>query len=188
MFPFITITDDVITLRPYEFGDENALYKAIHESVSVMEPWMAWANEKYTNEMALNFVTVMRAQWANGSHYAFAITDAKTGGFIGGCSLSHIHPMYHFCNLGYWIRTSRHGKGFAGRSAKLAARFAFEKVKLIRAEIVIAVGNERSRRVAEKIGAHYEGILLNRMTVGTRIYDAHMFSLLPSDFGLVARL
>jgi hypothetical protein len=42
--------------------------------------------------------------------------------------------------------------------------------------------------VAKKIGAHYEGILLNRMVVGTQIYDAHMFSLLPSDFGLVARL
>jgi len=76
----------------------------------------------------------------------------------------------------------------AGRAALIGARFAFEKIKLIRAEIVIAVGNEASKRVAEKIGAHYEGILLNRMTVGKNIYDAHMFSLLPSDFGLVASL
>ncbi|HNK63948.1 MAG TPA: GNAT family protein, partial [Anaerolineales bacterium] len=72
--------------------------------------------------------------------------------------------------------------------ARLAAHFAFESVNLIRAEIVIAVGNEASKRVAEKIGAHYEGILLNRMTVGTKIHDAHMFSLLPSDFGLTASL
>jgi RimJ/RimL family protein N-acetyltransferase len=86
------------------------------------------------------------------------------------------------------VRTSRRGKGFAGRAAKLAARFAFEKVNLIRAEIVISVGNEASKRVAEKIGAHYEGIMLNRMVVGTQIYDAHMFSLLPSDIGRVARL
>ena len=42
-------------------------------------------------------------------------------------------------------------------------------------------------RVAEKIGAHAEGILLNRMVVGSSIYDAHMYSLLPSDFGLVDR-
>ena len=74
------------------------------------------------------------------------------------------------------------------RAAQLAARFAFEKAKLIRAEIVIAVGNERSKRVAEKIGAHYEGILLNRMVKGTQICDAYMFSLIPSDFELVARL
>ncbi len=54
--------------------------------------------------------------------------------------------------------------------------------------IVIAVENEASKKVAEKINAHYEGVLLNRMTVGKNIYDAHMFSLLPSDFGLRASL
>jgi RimJ/RimL family protein N-acetyltransferase len=88
--------------------------------------------------------------------------------------------------VGYWVRTSRHGEGIAGRATKLAARYGFEHAGLIRAEIVMAVGNEKSRRVAEKIGAHYEGILLNRMVVGKSIFDAHMYSLLPSDFGLGA--
>jgi RimJ/RimL family protein N-acetyltransferase len=102
--------------------------------------------------------------------------------------LSHIHTLYHFGNLGYWVRTSRRGQGIAGRAAKLIARFAFEKVKLIRAEIVIAVGNDASKRVAEKIGAHAEGILFNRIVINELVCDAHMFSLLPSDFGLVAQL
>ncbi len=188
MFPFIKLTDDTITLRPFEFGDENVMYTAVHESLPELKPWMSWANEKYSNEVARNFITLTRAHWSSGAMYAFAIADTRTGELIGGCSLSHIHPVYYFCNLGYWVRTSRHGEGIAGRAAKLAAHFAFEKVKLIRAEIVIAVGNEPSKRVAEKIGAHDEGILLNRMVVGKEIYDAHMFSLLPADFGLVARL
>jgi RimJ/RimL family protein N-acetyltransferase len=188
MFPFIKLTDNTITLRPFEFGEENELHKAVQESILELEPWMSWANEKYTNEVALNFITLTRTYWSNGSLYAFAVTDAQTGAIIGGCSLSHMHPIYHFCNLGYWVRTSRHGEGIAVRATKLAARFAFEKLNLVRAEIVIAVGNEPSKRVAEKAGAHYEGILLNRMVVGTNICDAHMFSLLPSDFELVARL
>jgi ribosomal-protein-serine acetyltransferase len=188
MFPFITLTDGSISIRPFEFGEGNALHKAVHESIPELEPWMSWANEKYTAETALNFITLTRAYWSNESMYAFAIIDTKTGGVIGGCSLSHIHPVYHFCNLGYWVRTSRQREGIAGRAAQLAARFAFEKVKLIRVEIVIAVGNEPSKRVAEKIGAHYEGILLNRMVVGTKICDAHMFSLLPSDFEMIAQV
>jgi len=149
---------------------------------------MSWANDSYTKETAQNFITLTRTYWSNGSLYAFAITDVQTGGIVGGVSLSHIHPVYHFCNLGYWVRTSRHGEGIAARATQLAARFAFERVNLIRVEIVISVGNEPSRHVAEKVGAHYEGILLNRMVVGTHIYDAHMFSLLPSDFELVAKL
>jgi len=188
MLPFITLTDGVINLRPFEFGDEKNLHQAVRESLGELKPWMSWANENYTSETALSFITITRAYWTNQSLYAFAITDAKTGAIIGGCSLSHFHPIYHFCNLGYWVRTSRHREGIAGRAANLAARFAFEKAGLIRAEIVISVGNKPSKRVAEKIGAHYEGILLNRMVVGTQICDAYMFSLLPSDFGLVAKL
>ncbi|MBC7877976.1 MAG: GNAT family N-acetyltransferase [Anaerolineales bacterium] len=188
MFPFITLTDNTITLRAFEFGEENELYQAVQESLLELEPWMSWANEQYTSEVAANFITITRAQWSNGGMYAFAISDAKTGKILGGCSLSHIHPIYHFCNLGYWVRTSRHGEGIAGRATKLIAQFAFEKVKLIRTEIVIAVGNEPSKRVAEKVGAHYEGLLLNRMVVGKDFYNADMYSLIPSDFGLVAKL
>jgi ribosomal-protein-serine acetyltransferase len=188
MYPFVKLTDDFVTLRPYEFGDENNLHKAVQESLPELKPWMTWANESYSSETARNFITLTRAYWSSGAMYAFAITDTQTGEFLGSCSLSHIHPIYQFCNLGYWVRTSQCGRGIAGRAAKLSARFAFEKVKLIRAEIVIAVGNEASKRVAQKVGAHDEGILFNRMTIGTQICDAYMFSLLPSDFGLVAQL
>jgi RimJ/RimL family protein N-acetyltransferase len=145
---------------------------------------MSWATELYTVQVARDFIAITRAEWSRGSMYAFAILDANTNEILGGCSLSHFHPVYRFCNLGYWVRTARRGKGYAGRAARLAAQFGFERAGALRAEIVIAVGNEASKRVAEKIGAHYEGILLNRMTVRECIFDACMFSLLPSDFGL----
>jgi RimJ/RimL family protein N-acetyltransferase len=60
--------------------------------------------------------------------YSFANAAAHTPEFLGGCGLSHIHPIYKICNLGYWIRTPQHGHGYAGRAAKLAARYAFEHV------------------------------------------------------------
>ncbi|MCL4273040.1 MAG: GNAT family N-acetyltransferase [Anaerolineales bacterium] len=188
MFPFVHLTDGTITLRPFEFGEEVILRNAVHESMRELSPWMSWANSSYTVDVARNFIAITRAEWSRGTLYSFAITDTRTHEFLGGCGLSHIHPIYKFCNLGYWVRTPHHGRGIAGRAAKLAARYAFEKAGIIRAEIVIAMGNDASKRVAEKIDAHYEGILLNRMTVGKQIYDAHMFSLLPSDFGLVASL
>ncbi len=186
MYPFTILTDGVVTLRAYEFGDERALHQAIQESLPELSPWMSWASKDYTIEVANSFITVTRAHWSSGASYNFAIVDARSGEYLGGCGLSQIHPVYHFCNLGYWVRSTKHGQGIAGRAAKMIGKYAFEKIKLIRAEIVIAMDNLPSKRVAEKIGAHYEGILLNRMVVGKAIYDAHMFSLLPSDFGLVA--
>lgn len=182
------LTDGILLLRPFRLEDASQVYQAARESLAEIKPWMSWAHEGYSQQETEEFIRMTRARWVEGTTFGFAITDARTGDVLGGCGLSYIHPIYHLCNLGYWVRTSRHGQGIAGRAAKLAARFGFEHAGIIRAEIVMAVGNEKSRRVAEKIGAHYEGTLRNRMVVGKTIYDAHMFSLLPSDFGLEARL
>jgi ribosomal-protein-serine acetyltransferase len=182
------LTDDALLLRPFHLDDTKQVFEAVHESLTELKPWMSWAHDAYSQQEAEDFIRITRARWVEGTLFAFVITDVKTGQVLGGCSLSHLHPVYHLCNVGYWVRTSRHGEGIAGRAANLAVRHGFENAGLIRAEIVVALGNEKSRRVAEKIGAHYEGVLLNRMVVDRSIYDAHMFSLLPSDFGLVARL
>jgi ribosomal-protein-serine acetyltransferase len=182
------ITDGVILMRKFHLRDAEELFTAVHESLTELRPWMSWAHDGYSLDEAKEFIRVTRSRWEEGTLFAFVITDAKSGVVLGGCSLSHIHPIYHLCNLGYWVRTSRRGEGIAVRATKLAARYAFEKIGLIRVEIVMAVHNTPSRRVAEKAGAHYEGILRNRMVVGREIYDAHMYSLIPTDFGLTTSL
>jgi RimJ/RimL family protein N-acetyltransferase len=186
MLSSVQLIDGEILLRPFRLDDATQLYCAVLESLKELKPWMSWATDGYTELTAREYITIARARWEEHSFYAFAITRA--GELLGACTLSSIHPIYRFCNLGYWVRTSCHGQGIAGRAAKLAAGFAFEHLGLIRMEIVIAVGNQASLRVAEKIGAHNEGILLNRIVVGKSIYDAHMYSLVPADFGLVAHL
>lgn len=175
------LTDGVVTLRPLRADDAVSMHEAISESLTDLKPWMSWAHDDYQRSEAQNWITVAPARWNDSTYFGFAITWDDT--FLGACSLSHIHPLYHFCNLGYWIRSSRHGQGFAGRAACLTARFAFERLNLIRVEIVIATGNTASQKTAEKIGAHREGILLNRMVVRETIQDAVMYSLLSSDFG-----
>lgn len=185
---FQEIADDIILLRPFRFNDAEETLDAVRESLADLNSWMSWAHDDYSIQEAKEFIRVTRARWEEGSLFAFAITDAKSGSILGGCSLSHLHPVYHLCNLGYWVRTSRRGMGVAVRATKLAARYAFEKVGLIRVEIVMAIANSASWRVAEKSGAHYEGILRNRMVVGRDVYDAHMYSLVPQDFGLISHL
>jgi ribosomal-protein-serine acetyltransferase len=67
---------------------------------------------------------------------------------------------------------------------RLAARFGFEELKLRRIEIVVAVGNEASQRVAEKAGAKREGVLRNRLVVGDAAHDTMMNSFIPEGFGI----
>jgi hypothetical protein len=50
-----------------------------------------------------------------------------------------------------------------------------------RIEIVVATDNHKSQKVAEKVGAVREGVLRRRLMVRQNIYDAVMFSLVPTD-------
>lgn len=183
-----TLSDGVVTLRPLRADDAVSMYEAVCESLDDLKPWMTWAHDEYQPNETRDWITVAQARWNDGDYYSFAILSADGDIFLGGCSLSQIHPIYHFCNLGYWIRTSQRGHGFAGRAARVAAQFAFANLKLSRVEIVIATDNKASQEVADKISAHREGVLFNRIITRTKVQDAVMYSLLPSDFGLSVRL
>ena len=87
-------------------------------------------------------------------------------------------------NLGYWVRTSRAGEGIATEAAKLIARYGFEKLGFQRIEIVVPTGNLPSLRIAEKLGSVREGLLRNRAYLHGSPYDAHMYSLIPTDYDL----
>lgn len=179
----IQLTDGVILLRPPQPEDIPAITSAVHESINELHPWMDWATKAYDEAAAARWVGFTQLAWEHGSSFQFIIIDAMTAEYIGNCSIDGINPKYRFCNLGYWVRTSRTKRGLASRAARLAASFAFETVGLLRAEIVIAAGNLPSQRVAQKAGAHFEGLLHNRMVVRTDVYDAVMYSLTPADFG-----
>jgi RimJ/RimL family protein N-acetyltransferase len=84
-------------------------------------------------------------------------------------------------NLGYWVRTSATGHGVATTATRLAARFGFEELGMQRIEIVAALDNIPSQRVAEKSGAKREGVLRRRLLIRGESLDAVLFSLVPED-------
>jgi ribosomal-protein-serine acetyltransferase len=184
MFNQPLLTDKIVALRRFHPRDVDALYAAASESLDDLIPWMSWAHPAYSRNDMAEYVRIVGENWDAGRYYAFAVIDARDGTLLGAASLSHIHPVYHFCNLGYWIRTSRRGNGLAGHAARLAAKFGFEQLGLIRVEVLIVVGNAASLKVAEKSGARREGILRHRITIREQIHDAVMFSFIRADFGL----
>jgi len=95
--------------------------------------------------------------------------------------LNFINRVHQFGNLGYWVRTSATGRGVASRASRLVARFAFAELGLHRIEILAAVPNIASQRVAEKIGAVREGVLRKRLLIRGEPQDAVMFSLVRED-------
>jgi len=177
----ISLTDGKITLKPLQIIDAEELVWAVQESVNEIMPWMGWCTPGYDLTAAIAWLSSLSPRWKEGSQYAFGIRDNLDDAFLGTAGLNHIYSTQLFGNLGYWVRTSKTRQGVATRAAKLVARFGFERLDLVRSEIVVAVGNESSLRVAEKTGAKREGILRNRLVVREKILDAVMYSLISEE-------
>ena len=142
---------------------------------------MPWAHRNYSIKESREWLKKRPGEWKKGISYDFAIFDAKDEIYLGGCGINGIEHVYKNANLGYWVRTNRTGRGVATAVTLLLARWAFKELKLNRVEIVVATDNQRSLRVAEKVGAKREGILRNRLTIRDKVHDAVMHSLIPGD-------
>jgi RimJ/RimL family protein N-acetyltransferase len=114
---------------------------------------------------------------AEGREYTFAIVGTD-GRFLGGCGLNQINRIHKFGNLGYWVRTSATRRGVATEAVRQVAEFAFSDTDLVRLEIVCAVRNDASQRVAIRAGAVREGVLRHRLLLHGQPVDAVMYSLL----------
>jgi len=183
MIPRTTnLTDNELNINPLKVSDAGDLAAAVHESMNEIMPWMGWCTPEYDEIAAREWLENLYPRWEKGDQYAFAIRDEQNHKFLGVVGLNHINNIQLLGNLGYWVRTSETKRGIATRAAQLLAKFGIEKLSLLRVEIVVAVGNEPSLRVAAKTGATCEGVLRNRLIVREAIFDAVMHSLTPQDF------
>ena len=177
----LELTDGKILLRPYRMSDAKEAYNAIKESVAELSVWLPFAHEFYSLKENRAWVKKRPEDWKKGRVYEFAIFDTKDGTIIGGCGINGINKVDKHANLGYWVRTDRTGQGVAPAATLLLAKWGFNTLKLNRIEILVATGNQRSLRVAEKVGAKREGVLRNRILIRDKAYDAVMHSLIPGD-------
>lgn len=171
----------ICRLRPYAATDAGALFEAARESIAEVYPWLPWCHPDYSLAEAEQWAR-SRAELASGEEYNFVILGSGDR-FLGGCGLNQINRSHKFANLGYWVRSSATGQGIATKVVRLLEQFAFERTDLVRLEIICAAGNERSQRVAERAGAHREGVLRSRLLLHGRAVDAVMYSLVRSKWG-----
>ena len=169
-----------IDVRPLERRDTAAVYDAIIESQAEVGRWMDWCREDYSLEDTVAWIEAALEGRDDGSAYQFGIFDPE-GRCLGACGLSGIDREARYANLGYWVRSQAAGRGLAAEAARRVIDWAFTYTDIERIEIIAAVENRRSQRVAEKVGAVREGVLRSRLCVMDEFQDAVMYSVVRKD-------
>jgi RimJ/RimL family protein N-acetyltransferase len=114
---------------------------------------------------------------------AFAIALADDT-LIGICSLRTATPRQP-PEIGYWVGAPYWGQGYATETARAAIDHAFEDLGFERLEAGARVSNPASRRVLEKCGFQWSGVVLRRIHA---IASSAPFDRFRLDRGLWASL
>lgn len=171
----IELTDGRIVVRTPIEDDAPRVAAAVQASLAQLSPWMPWATDAYDDSMALAWI---RDELEQAPTVPLVIVD-EAGTIVGSTGLNRFDDLNKRANLGYWIRTDAAGTGLATAATRLVARHGIDTLGLQRIEIMMSVENEASRRVAEKAGAVYEGVLRNRLRLQDRQHDVHCFAVFP---------
>jgi ribosomal-protein-serine acetyltransferase len=177
----ISLIGPSLVLRPPTSDDVGPFWEAVEESVAELRPWMTWCHEDYSRAEAGRWLASCSSAWDRAEAFDFLVTDRATGDVLGACALNQLDHGNRRANLGYWVRTGATGRGVATEAAALVVHYGLGDLGLGRVEIVAAVANRASQRVAEKLGATREGVVRNRFWFGDGFVDGVLFSLVPAD-------
>ena len=146
-----TLRTDRLILRPPGAGDADDKFAAVDDEV---RQWMAWAVD-YDRDKALRWCTEEAFRDPQ-REVNFVIEPSETGRFAGLIGIGRADWDTGVAETGYWIGPSARRRGYVAEALRAVAGHAFG-LGLYRLELLAAVGNLASQRVAERVEFHPGG-------------------------------
>jgi len=179
--PMPIITPRLI-LRAAAPGDGAAINDAKRESFNELSKWMPWAKTPSTVDDDEAVARENAAKFIMREDLMMLIFERDTGRLVGGTGLHRFDWDKRHFEIGYWVRTSAHGKGYATEVTNALLRFAFNELSAKRVEITHADGNDASAAVIRKLGFVKEGVMREATQLPDgRLVDSHVYSRLNLD-------
>ena len=139
-----------LILRPWDVSDAEQCYKyASDPDVGLPAGWLPHESVEYS-EM------IIRSVLSKPETYAIVLKE--TGLPVGNIALRFHSDLADFddeCELGYWLGKPYWGQGIMPEAASELIRRAFEDLGLEKVWCGYYDGNEKSKRVQEKLGFKY---------------------------------
>lgn len=158
------------------------MHDAIHASLPELVEWLPWAIG-YDRSVAQRFVRESASAWNDGRAFDFAIRLPEEPDLhVGNVSVWPTSAPNRAGEIGYWVRTDLTGEGIGTEVTARAMQIGFEELEYHKIILRIAAGNERSDRIAKRLGFNYDGMLRHEVKVGDTWLDHSAWSILETEW------
>jgi ribosomal-protein-serine acetyltransferase len=168
-------------VRQLAGGDLDELFALQLANQEHLAPWMPWA-EHLDRDQSAAFLAQAEQQAARDDGVHCAVT--QDGRIVGVAGFHYVNRADLATSIGYWLAAGAQGRGTMTLALAVLVEHAFEAWGMHRVELQAAVGNVRSRAVAERLGFVHEGRLRQAERFAARYEDLDVFSLLEPEWRL----
>jgi ribosomal-protein-serine acetyltransferase len=158
--PFV-IESARLILRAVQLDDAPRINTAVHESINALRPWMPWANELPSLADTEAFGRQAQSEFQSRVGLTYQLRGRSDNRLPGMTGFHDIDWSVPRVEIGYWLRTTCGGRGYATEAVERLTKFAFDELGAQRVAITMDDLNQRSWRVAERAGFRLEGLLRN---------------------------
>lgn len=161
-----------------DFDDWARMRELSTDALRRWEPdWDPAPHDRKTFKKRLN---AYRRLTTAGTAYPFHIFADNV--LVGACNLSDIRPgSASSAQIGYWIGTPHHRRGYGQAAVEAVLRFAFGHLGLHRVEAAVQDDNIASIRLLEGLGFTREGVARGLLKIDGAWRDHARYARLSSD-------
>ena len=136
---------DRLLLRRVTVDDVDELLE-IHADPDIVRFMGVWDRPR-----AMEWLTEVNENWDERGYGRVAITDRASGRLLGRTGLMYL-SQFAETELGWTLRREAWGHGYATEASRACANWAFGHLEISYLTSLIEPGNERSMRVAGRLG------------------------------------
>ena len=142
----------------------------------------------YTTVDTTSFIKDSTQAWKEDRAWDYSVRmKDDPGTHVGNISMWSVSKLGKIAEIGYWVRTDRTSRGVCTEAVGRLLEEAFTDMGFHKVVLRIAVGNDASDRVAEKLGFTKEGTLREELLIRGNWVDHTLWSLLDREYRSLKR-
>ena len=167
---YLEIGEDAF-VRTFTPDDADVVFALVDAERERLARWFSWVPGTGTVDDQRTWIErAVASEHDREANGIWLAGDEGPGRLAGTIGLS-VNPLENGGEIGYWLAERHEGRGLVTRATAAVLDLAFDRLGLHRVQIRVAVPNDRSRAVAERLGLTREGVLREQGLTGVGTYE-----------------
>lgn len=171
----IPITTPRLVIRPAMAGDGAQINAAKAESWDSLSNWMPWAKAMGSVDEDEEVARRAYAKFLLREDFMMLACERETMRPVIFTGIHRFDWNIRRMEIGFWCRKDAQGQGLVSESTNALIRYAFQVLNARTVAICHADGNDKSRRVIERLGFQPEGRAVNACVTNDGVVRDHLW-------------